>query len=155
MESILGIRIVDAHAHFMTYSTIQAMFDQNITLDRLEQRAHKYTDMTQFQLPEKDMDTGKLWAEEMERYGITAIGFMVNKNAIEEFNQTRDRYPGKFMGYINIDPTDPDAAKLVERAGKEKYQGMRVIVKKDMRLDILSLFLISFFYEAISLREKL
>lgn len=126
MKSILGIRVLDAHAHFMTYSTIQSMFDQNTSLDRLEKRAYKHTDMTQFQLPDKNIDTGKLWAEEMNKYGITAMGFMVDKNAMKEFNETRERYPGQFMGYLNIDPADPDVIGLVERAGRENYQGIKL-----------------------------
>lgn len=118
--------MIDAHSHFMTYGAVKAMLNTGSTLDRLEQRAKRLTDMTKFQLPEKEWDTAQLWADEMDKYKITAIGFMVSKGAWDEFKEAKQRFPGQFMGYANINPTDPDAVETVKRAGIDGFQGIKL-----------------------------
>lgn len=118
--------MIDAHSHFMTYGAVKAMLNTGSTLDRLEQRAKRLTDMTKFQLPEKEWDTAQLWADEMDKYKITAIGFMVSKGAWDEFKEAKRRFPGQFMGYANINPTDPDAVETVKRAGIDGFQGIKL-----------------------------
>jgi predicted TIM-barrel fold metal-dependent hydrolase len=126
MISKLGVEVIDAHAHFMTYDTVRMFLDRGTTLDRLEQRARSLTDMKEFQIPEEGWDTGRLWAEELDRYGITSIGFMVGPESWEEFLEARKRFPGYFMGYANVDPASPDAVELVKRAGRDGFQGIKL-----------------------------
>ena len=92
----------------------------------MEQRARQLTDMNEFELPEEGMDTGQLWADEMEKYGITSIGFMIEEEAWEEFNESRKRFPGHFMGYAVIDPAKDNAVDLVNRAGEDDFQGIKL-----------------------------
>lgn len=126
MISTVGIQVIDAHAHFMTYNTIKNLLTSGATQDRLEQRAKKLTDMVQFKFPDEYWDTANLWAEEMNKYGITAMGFMVDPVALDEFREARKRYPGQFMGYMNIDPSKSDAVELVEKAGRNNFQGIKL-----------------------------
>jgi predicted TIM-barrel fold metal-dependent hydrolase len=126
MKSVIGVRVVDAHAHFMTYNTVKSWLSRGTSLDRLEQRAKKLTDMTQFEVPHEKWDTAKLWVDEMNRYGVSAIGFMVDEEGWDEFNQARKRFPGYFMGYANIDPSNPEASQLVENAEKYGFQGIKL-----------------------------
>jgi predicted TIM-barrel fold metal-dependent hydrolase len=126
MNSKIGIKVVDSHAHFMTYKTVKAWIERGTTMDRLEQRAKTLTDMSQFQLPQKEWDTAQLWADELDKYGISAIGFMIDREAWDEFLEARKRFPGYFMGYANIDPSDPDAVEMVKRASKDRFQGIKL-----------------------------
>ncbi len=126
MISQLGIEVVDAHAHFMTYNTVQMFLKRGTTFDRLEQRALSLTDMKKFQIPDEAWDTGELWANELEKYGVTSIGFMVGTESWDEFLKARERFPGYFLGYANIDPSSPDAVELVKRAGLDNFQGIKL-----------------------------
>jgi predicted TIM-barrel fold metal-dependent hydrolase len=62
----------------------------------------------------------------MDRYGITAMGFMVGEEAYEEFLDAKARFPGRFMGYANINPGDPEAAEKVDKAAKDGLQGIKL-----------------------------
>jgi predicted TIM-barrel fold metal-dependent hydrolase len=126
MLSKVGVKVVDAHAHFMTYGTVRNWLNGGTSLDRLEQRAKSKTDMKNFELPKKEWDTGKLWADEMDKYGISAMGFMVGPEAWEEFLEARKRFPGYFMGNANIDPASDDAIDIVRRAGRDRFQGIKL-----------------------------
>lgn len=119
-------RIVDAHAHFMTYDTVKTWMESGVSLDNVERRVHKHTDMTRFQVPDSRWDTAQLWMDEMDKYGITAMGFMVDKPSLDEFIAAKTRFPGCFMGYAVIDPEDPDAAEQIERAGTNGLQGIKL-----------------------------
>ena len=126
MISQLGIEVIDAHAHFMTYDTVRMFLERGTTLDRLEQRARSLTDMKEIQIPDEAWDTGRLWAEELDKYGITSIGFMVGPESWDEFLEARKRFPGYFLGYANIDPASPDTVELVKRAGRDGFQGIKL-----------------------------
>jgi len=122
----LGIAVVDAHAHFMTYNTVKAWLSRGDTLDRLERRARTRTDMEDFELPHEEQGTGQLWADEMDRYGVSAMGFMVGQESWHEFLDARRRFPGRFMGYANVNPADEGAVELVRRAGEDGFQGIKL-----------------------------
>lgn len=127
MLSKLGIEVIDAHVHFITYDTTKAWLSNENNLKRMRQRVRFQTDMGQeFKLPEKAWDTGKLWIDEMDKYGITAIGMMIGEAAWSEFLKARDRYPGRFLAYAMIDPTKDNAVDLVRKAGKDQFQGIKL-----------------------------
>ena len=130
--SQVGIEVVDAHAHFMTYNTVKEILqrtNQQSSEDqykKIQKRVSSLTDMKEFMLPDENWDAGKAWSEELDRYGISAIGMMIGKESWDEFNDTRRRFPGRFLGYANINPSDDDAVDLVKRAGKDNFQGIKL-----------------------------
>jgi predicted TIM-barrel fold metal-dependent hydrolase len=84
------------------------------------------TQYGEFKIPDEGMDTGKLWVEELDKYGITAIGMMISPETWDEFNETRKRFPGRFMGYANINPAMESAVEVVKKAGMDGFQGIKL-----------------------------
>ncbi len=124
--SKLGIEVIDSHAHFITYDTVKAWFSDPETMKRAQQRVQYQTDMSSFEFPDEPWDTGAMWAEELDKYGIIAIGMMVGQESWDEFNETRNRFPGKFMGYANVNPAQENALDIVKRAGRDGFQGIKL-----------------------------
>ncbi|MHA1957877.1 MAG: amidohydrolase family protein [Candidatus Thorarchaeota archaeon] len=115
--SRLGIDVIDAHSHFMTYNTAKMT---------IRKRVSSLTDMTSFDIPDEAWDSGKLWIDELDKYGISAIGMMIGEESWDEFNETRKRFPGRFLGYANINPSAENALDLVKRAGNDGFQGIKL-----------------------------
>jgi hypothetical protein len=126
MLSKVGIEVVDAHAHFFTASTLKAWSLRGRTREGFEQRTRSRTDMTSIELPDESTDVAQQWVDEMNRYGITAMGFMVGAEAYDEFLEAKARFPGRFMGYANINPGDPEAAEKVDKAARDGLQGIKL-----------------------------
>jgi hypothetical protein len=126
MLSKVGIEVVDAHAHFFTASTLKAWSLRGRTRESFENRTKTRTDMTSIELPDESTDVARQWVDEMDRYGITAMGFMVGAEAYDEFLKAKARFPGRFMGYANINPGDPEAAEKVEKAARDGLQGIKL-----------------------------
>ncbi|MGD2142806.1 MAG: amidohydrolase family protein [Candidatus Bathyarchaeota archaeon] len=126
MISRIGIEVVDAHAHFFTANTLKAWSLRGRTREGFERRTRSRTDMTSIELPDESWDIPKRWVEEMDRYGITSIGFMVGQEAYDEFLEAKKRFPGRFMGYANINPGDQDAAERVRKAANDGFQGIKL-----------------------------
>ena len=126
MRSKLGIDVVDAHAHFFTANTLKAWGLRGRTREGFEERTRTRTDMTSIQLPDETWDVAQRWVDEMDRYGISAMGFMVGKEAYEEFVEAKRRFRGRFMGYANVNPGDPDAVEQVRRAARDGFQGVKL-----------------------------
>jgi predicted TIM-barrel fold metal-dependent hydrolase len=126
MLSKVGIEVVDAHAHFFTASTLKAWSLRGRTRESFENRTRSRTDMTSIELPDESTDVAQQWVDEMDRYGITAMGFMVGADAYDEFLEAKARFPGRFMGYANINPGDPDAAEKVGKASSDGLQGIKL-----------------------------
>ena len=127
--SKVGIEVVDAHAHFFTYDTIKqwlAADTRGDLLQRMQKRVAAYTDMDTMPIPDEDWDAGQAWVDELDKYGISAIGMMISPEVWDEFNETRKRFPGRFMGYVNIDPAQDNAVELVERAARDGFQGIKL-----------------------------
>ena len=117
---------MDAHAHFFTASTLKAWSLRGRTREGFEQRTRSRTDMTSIELPDESTDVAQQWVDEMNRYGITAMGFMVGAEAYDEFLEAKARFPGRFMGYANINPGDPEAAEKVDKAARDGLQGIKL-----------------------------
>ena len=62
----------------------------------------------------------------MDRNGITAIGFMVGREAYDEFLEAKKRFPGRFMGYANVNPADRRARASVRKAARDGLQGIKL-----------------------------
>jgi predicted TIM-barrel fold metal-dependent hydrolase len=89
-------------------------------------RTRTRTDMTSIELPDEDWDTAQKWVDELDFYGIKAMGVMVGAEAYNEFKETMKRFPGRFIGYSNINPSDENAAKNVEQAAKDGFKGIKL-----------------------------
>ena len=126
MLSKVGIEVVDAHAHFFTASTLKAWSLRGRTREGFEQRTRSRTDMTSIELPDESTDVAQMWVDEMDRYGITAMGFMVGSEAYYDFLEAKVRFPGRLMGYANINPGDHEAAEKVDKAAKDGLQGIKL-----------------------------
>lgn len=126
MWSERGIGVVDAHAHFFTANTLKAWSLRGRTREAFERRTRARTDMTSIELPDGTWDVAKRWVDEMKRHGVSAIGFMVGREAYEEFIEAKGRFPGRFMGYANVNPGDPDAVEHVRRAARDGFQGVKL-----------------------------
>jgi predicted TIM-barrel fold metal-dependent hydrolase len=124
--SKLGIEVIDAHAHFMTYDTLKKWIENGASLERIQQRVRFQTDMQEFKIPEGEWDAGQMWADELDRYGITAIGMMISPETWDEFNDSRKRFPGRFMGYANVNPALENAVDIVKKAGSDGFQGIKL-----------------------------
>jgi len=126
MISNVGIEVVDAHAHFFTANTLKSWNLRGRTKEGFENRTRSRTDMTSIELPDETWDVAQRWVDEMNRYGVTAIGFMVGREAYDEFLEAKERFPGRFMGYANVNPRDKDAADIVRKAAKDGLQGIKL-----------------------------
>ena len=124
--SKVGIEVIDSHAHFITYDTVKRWMESGASLERMQQRVTFQTDMPQLEIPDEAWDTGKMWADELDKYGITSVGLMVGRDEWDEFNEARKRFPGYFMGYANINPAEDDAVDMVKRAAKDDFQGIKL-----------------------------
>lgn len=126
MISNVGIEVVDAHAHFFTANTLKSWNLRGRTREGFEKRTRSRTDMTSIELPDETWDIAQRWVDEMNRYGITSIGFMVGREAYDEFLEAKERFPGRFMGYANVNPRDRDAVDMVQKAAKDGLQGIKL-----------------------------
>ena len=126
MISKVGTEVIDSHAHFFTYNTIKKWLSSGHSMERMQNRVAFQTDMPGLTIPDENWDAGQMWIDELEKYGISAIGMMIGEEVWDEFNETRRRFPGRFMGYANIDPAQENAVDLVKRAGKDGFQGIKL-----------------------------
>jgi hypothetical protein len=95
-------------------------------MESFTNRTKTRTDMTSIELPDEGMDIAQRWVDELDRHGVEAMGVMVGNDAYDEFLETRDRFPGRFLGYHNINPKDPDAAERVDRAAGDGFHGIKL-----------------------------
>ncbi|MGY5876566.1 MAG: amidohydrolase family protein [Candidatus Thorarchaeota archaeon] len=126
ITSKVGIPVIDSHAHFVTYNQVKEWFSDESRIEEMKARVAYQTDMVEFKLPDEPWDTGKMWIDELDKYGIEAIGMMIGEHSWDEFNDARKRWPGRFLGYANVDPALDHAVDLVKRAGRDDLQGIKL-----------------------------
>jgi len=126
MLSKVGIPVVDAHSHYFTADTMRAWLSRGRTLESFSNRTKTRTDMTNIELPDENWDTAKRWVDELDRYDIQAMGVMVGEEAYDEFLVTMKRFPGRFIGYANINPSEPDAADKARKAARDDFKGIKL-----------------------------
>ena len=126
MDSKVGIPVVDAHSHYFSANTLRSWLTRGRTMESFTNRTKTRTDMTSIELPDEGMDIAQRWVDELDRHGVEAMGVMVGNDAYDEFLETRDRFPGRFLGYHNINPKDPDAAERVDRAAGDGFFGIKL-----------------------------
>ena len=124
--SKVGTEVIDSHAHFFTYDTIKRWIDSGVSLERMQSRVSHLTDMPELTIPDESWDPGQMWADELDKYAITAVGMMIGEEVWDGFNEARKRFPGRFLGYANINPAEEKAVDMVKRAGKDGFQGIKL-----------------------------
>jgi predicted TIM-barrel fold metal-dependent hydrolase len=127
---------VDAHSHYFSAGTLRSWMTRGRTMESFTERTRSRTDMTSIELPDEGMDTARRWVDELDQYGIEAMGVMVGDEAYDEFLEAMDRFPGRFIGYHNIDPKEPDAAKHVAEVAGDGFRGIKLYPStwKDLRV---------------------
>jgi predicted TIM-barrel fold metal-dependent hydrolase len=124
--SKLGIPVIDAHAHYFNVNTMQNWLQRGRTMESFAKRTTTRTDMTSIELPDENWDTAQKWVDELDRYGVETMGVMIGNEAYDEFKETMKRFPGRFVGYANSNPADPDAAQRVEQAARDGFKGIKL-----------------------------
>lgn len=125
MDSQVGFPVVDAHAHYFSKNTLLAWAKRGRSMEGFTKRLNNLTDMKSIEIPDADMDVGQRWVDEMDRYGIEAMGVMVGEEAYDEFLETTERFPGRFLGYANISP-EPGAEDRVRQAARDGFYGIKL-----------------------------
>ena len=126
MKSRLGIEVIDAHAHFMTAGSIKAWSQRGRSMSSFTKRTQTRTDMKTIEVPDENFDAAQKWHDELDRYGVSSVGFMIGPETYEEFLDARKRYPGYFLGYLNVQPNDPEAPKKIRQAAKDGFYGIKL-----------------------------
>jgi predicted TIM-barrel fold metal-dependent hydrolase len=121
-----GIQVIDAHAHYFSANTMKNWLKRGRTMQSFTSRTASRTDMTSIELPDENWDTGQKWVDELDKYGIDTMGVMVGPEAYDEFKVTMKRFPGRFIGYANISPSEEDAAAKVKQAAKDGFKGIKL-----------------------------
>jgi predicted TIM-barrel fold metal-dependent hydrolase len=112
-----GLRVLDAHVHFFSQRFFQAFLSrrggQLPTQDpqRLLRRLG-------WELPPPDPTVlARRWVEELDRHGVeraVLLGSIMDDEA--SVAQAVQAFPDRFIGFIRVDPTQPDAAQRVRHA---------------------------------------
>ncbi len=126
MRSKLGIEVIDAHAHFMTAGSMRAWAQRGRSMTSFQKRTATRTDMKSIEMPDENFDSAQRWADELDKYGVSSVGFMIGPETYDEFMEARRRFPGYFLGYLNVQPTDPDAPKKIRKAAEEGFYGIKL-----------------------------
>jgi len=126
LKSKLGIEVIDAHAHFMTAGSMKAWSQRGRSMTSFAKRTLTRTDMKNIEFPGDDFDAGQKWVNELDRYGVSSVGLMIGPETYDEFQEARRRFPGYFLGYLNIQPSDQDAPRKIRKAAEEGLYGVKL-----------------------------
>ena len=126
MDSKVNIPVIDAHSHYFNANILRSWKERGRTVESFSSRTRSRTDMTSIELPDETWDTGQRWVDELDRYGVQAVGMMVGDEAYDEFLLTMKRFPGRFIGYRNINPGEADAVKKVHDAALNGFKGVKL-----------------------------
>ena len=121
-----GIPVIDAHAHYFSVNTMKSWAQRGRTMDSFAKRTKTRTDMTSIELPDETWDTAQKWVNELDKYGIETMGVMVGPEAYDEFKETMKRFPSRFIGWTNINPSEEDAANKVDEAARDGFKGIKL-----------------------------
>ena len=126
MNSKVNIPVIDAHSHYFNSNILQSWRERGRKVESFASRTKSRTDMTSIELPDETWDTGQRWVDELDSYGVKAVGMMVGDEAYDEFLLTMKRFPGRFIGYRNIYPADTDAVEKVNDAALNGFKGIKL-----------------------------
>jgi predicted TIM-barrel fold metal-dependent hydrolase len=126
MKSTLGIEVIDAHAHFMTADSMRAWVQRGRSMSSFTNRTKTRTDMKNIEFPDENFNAGQRWTNELDRYGVSSVGFMIGPEIYDEFMIARKLFPGYFLGYLNVQPTDPEAVTKIKKAAVDGFYGIKL-----------------------------
>jgi predicted TIM-barrel fold metal-dependent hydrolase len=153
--SKIGIPVIDAHSHFFSFNSIKSMLRRTRTFLgfylRKDHRTRTHTDIIDMELPllPHQRDNAKRWVTELDKYGIIAMGVMVNRGAYNEFLRAQKRFPGRFIGYLNIDPSDKNSIKYITKAAKDGFSGIKLYPSTWNRMKVFDKNCYSIYEEAL------
>ena len=127
MKSMLGIEVIDAHAHFMTADSMRAWVQRGRSMTSFTNRTQTRTDMKNIEFPDENFNAGQRWTNELDRYGVSSVGFMIGPETYDEFKIARKLFPGYFLGYLNVQPTDPEASQKLRKQRMKASTGLSSI----------------------------
>ncbi len=105
------VEIVDAHSHFFSYDWFKHYYDlaknQLLPQEGIEDLANK---LEWEAPPVAPNELGKRWIQELDKYGVKRQVLFASKlNDAEQLTVAVQAFPDRFIGYVMIDPTQPDA----------------------------------------------
>jgi uncharacterized protein len=120
-----NMRVTDAHTHFFSHRFFQAfarLAQQNLPAEAL------LTAMAQrlgVEIPPEDaVSLGQRWVGEMDKYGIERLVMFTSiPGDHEAVAAAAQAFPQRIIGYIMLDPTQPDAGEML-RQGVQR-QGLK------------------------------
>ena len=128
--------IIDSHLHLLTMKMIERFQEEMKKKNpRVYEEAERQRDWRAEKLnqprwhPEDEpiKETAKRWLKELDRNKIARgvfIHFAKDGKELEEFIRIA---PGRFIGFIGLDPLDPESPDLLERHVKEKgFRGLKL-----------------------------
>ena len=126
MKSKIGIEVIDAHSHFITASSMRQWAKHGRSISSFQNRTITRTDMKTIEIPDENFDAAKRWSEEMDVHGVSAIGYMIGPETYKEFLDAQIKFPGQFLGYLNINPLDDAAITRIRKAAGKGFRGIKL-----------------------------
>src|SRR5215207_6899744 len=133
----LGLEIIDFHTHFPTNKPWFTGMGQNHREEYMQRRGERRAKILQEQAasyshewrlawdfepaeknPPDDDTQAQRWADEVEKYGLRAVGF-VTGGGNEHLASIVAQYPDKFIGFAHHYPFAETAAGELKRAVTE------------------------------------
>ncbi len=105
------MKIIDAHTHFFSYTWLEHFFNLARHKFAADEGVEALARLLNWDVPPSDpRDLGKRWVQEQDKYGLTAQVIFASKLNDAEFLTAATRaFPERLLGYVMIDPTQPDA----------------------------------------------
>ncbi len=104
--------VADAHVHFFSHRFFASLAEQKgIAVDQL-------APLLNWQLPAEDpRQLADTWVHELDRHGVAKASLIASVPADgESVIAAVGRHPGRFYGYLMVNPTQPAAVAQVEAA---------------------------------------
>ncbi len=122
------LRVIDTHVHFFSHGFFQSF---------LRRRGHHLPERDPenllqrlgWEVPPPDaVELGRRWVQELDRHGVDRVVLLGSIMDDEEsVARAVQAFPERLIGFIRVDPTQPDAAQrvrhAVERLGLKGIKG--------------------------------
>jgi uncharacterized protein len=111
------LRVIDAHVHFFSHQFFQS-FLRRRGRQLPEQDPQRLLQRLGWEIPPPDPAAlGRRWVEELDRHGVErAVLLSSIMDDEESVARAVQAFPHRFIGFLRVDPTRPDAAQQVRQA---------------------------------------
>ena len=111
------LRVIDAHVHFFSHQFFQSFLSSR-QRQFPEQDPQSLLQRLGWEVPPPDpVDLGRRWVEELDRHGVAQTVLLSSIMADEDsVARAVQAFPDRFIGFLRLDPTRPDAAQRVRHA---------------------------------------